>query len=396
MDNKEQQDVFETAKWDASRVRSAEQGMPASARPHPQSAHTGKKKRRKKKHRFLRFLLWLIFVVVSSVLLAEVGWLLANDMCAFNKPPMTVTIEVERDDTVESIADKLKESGLIEYKWFFRLFGKVAHADQKIGIGSYTLNSDMDYHALINGMKSRIAKLDAETVKVSIPEGYTVRQIIALLAEKGVNTEEALTKAAESYEFDYTFLDSSLEGDVRRLEGYLFPDTYEFFVGENAGHALNRLLENFDTKVNDDIVEEIEGSDFTLPQIITIASLIEKETDGTDRDRISSVIHNRLSKKGETYYLLQIDASQIYGLGDDYTGALTKEELDIDTPYNTHLHTGLPPTPIANPGINSIRAALEPANTRFFFYALGTDKLHHFFETYAEHTAFVNSGNYGG
>ena len=133
-----------------------------------------------------------------------------------------------------------------------------------------------------------------------------------------------------------------------------------------------------------------------LSEIITIASLIEKETDGSDRANIASVIYNRLNNVGETYHLLQIDASQIYGLGDRYTGRLTQSDLDIDTPYNLHIHEGLPPTPIANPGLASIRAALEPAQTGYYFYALGKDGVHHYFATYREFLDFVNSSNYGG
>lgn len=174
-----------------------------------------------------RFLLWLIFVVAVSAILAGVGWLLANDMCAFNKEPVTATIEVTKDDDVNSIATKLKNEGLIEYKWFFKLFGAVRHAGDKIGIGTYELNTDMDYNALIQGMSNRNATINADTVTVTIPEGYSVRQIVSLLAKYGVNSEEALLSAAERGSFDYSFLDSGKSG-IAKLEGYLFPDTYEF------------------------------------------------------------------------------------------------------------------------------------------------------------------------
>ena len=211
-----------------------------------------------------------------------------------------------------------------------------------------------------------------------------------------MSTEEELRDAAENGDFDYAFIDSNKKGDLTRLEGYLFPDTYEFFVDEDPVHALSRLLANFDAKLDDELTAKLDASKYSLSEILTIASLIEKETDGTDRENIASVIYNRLNNVGETYHKLQIDASLIYGLGDSYTGTLTSSDLSYNTPYNLSLYEGLPPTPIANPGLASIKAALEPASTNYYFYALGKDGVHHFFKTYAEHASFVSSGQYAG
>ena len=378
---------FDTARWNAESVREYEQ------RPRRMSEATRRK--RKKQGQRRRLLVWLVFVVVVSAILAGVGWLLANDMCSFNKDPVTVTIEVSKDDNLNSISKKLKEEGLIEYRWFFKLFGGIRHASDKIGIGKYELTSDMDYNALINAMRNSNASLNADTVRVSIPEGYNVRQIISLLAKYGVNTEESLLQAAETAKFDYAFINNDSRS-ITRLEGYLFPDTYEFFVGEEPVHALSRLLSNFSARLDDELTAQIEASPYSLAQILTIASLIEKETDGGDRENVASVIYNRLNNVGETYHLLQIDASLIYGLGDRYTGKLTESDLEFDSPYNLSKHEGLPPTPIGNPGLASIRAAVEPASTGYYFYALGTDGVHHFFKTYSEHVSFVNSSQYGG
>ena len=282
---------------------------------------------------------------------------------------------------------------------FFKLFGAVRHAGDKIGIGTYELNTDMDYNALIQGMSNRNATINADTVTVTIPEGYSVRQIVSLLAKYGVNSEDALLSAAERGSFDYSFLDSGKSG-IAKLEGYLFPDTYEFFVNEDPSHAICRLLDNFSQRMDDELMTQVEESGYSLEEILIIASLIEKETDGKDRTNIASVIYNRLNNVGETYHKLEIDAAVIYGLGyangENYAGPLTQADLDKDTPYNLRMHEGLPPTPICNPGLASIRAALEPADTNYYFYALGKDGVHHFFKTYREHVDFVNSSQYGG
>ena len=375
------EDRYQTTGWDREQVRrQASSSGPGGQRP--------RKKRRRSP--VARVLLYLVCVVVASTLLAGIGWLLANDLCALNKEYKEVTIEVTQDDTVGSVSRKLKDEGLIEYRWFFNLFAWISDADEKIGEGTYTLNTDMDYRALIIGMTgSSGANLSAETVRVTIPEGYTVTQTINLLAENGVNTVEELTDAAANYDFDYTFLDDSLKGSVSRLEGYLFPNTYDFYVGENAAHALSRLLDEFNRQMSDDVMALVEESGRSLQEIITIASLIEEETDGTDREKIASVIYNRLNNPSyETGGLLQIDAALVYATGHT---ELTEADMAVDSPYNLYTHAGLPPTPISNPGFASIRAALQPADTNYYYYVLGSDGLHIFSETYAEHQQVINS-----
>ena len=141
-----------------------------------------------------------------------------------------------------------------------------------------------------------------------------------------------------------------------------------------------------------------QAKGYDLKKIVTIASLIEKETDGTDQGKIASVIYNRLEgpgDKGGTYGLLQIDAALLYALP-GHTGAITNEDKAVDSPYNLYKNAGLPPTPIANPGLKAIQAALEPEATDYYYYALGKDKLHHYSTTLQEHNNFLNSGDYIG
>lgn len=376
----------DTASWDTEQVRRSQGGQTAPSR----------RPRKRKKHRFNIFT-YLLFVLITSAILAGVGWLLINDLCAFNKEDITATIEVTADDSISTIADKLEDAGLIQYKWFFKLFATVADAKDKIGTGTYELNTDMDYRALIIGMHNSSGNLNSDTVRITIPEGYTVAQIIHLMAEKGVNTEENLLEAAKTANFDYEYIDNSSE-DISRLEGYLFPDTYDFYLNEKPTNALNRLIKNFDSKLDDDLLALAQARGYDLKKIIAIASLIEKETDGTDQAKIASVIYNRLEgpgDKGGTYGLLQIDASLLYALP-DHEGAITNADKQTDSKYNLYKYAGLPPTPIANPGLASIEAALEPAETNYYYYALGKDGKHHFSATLQEHNAFLNSSDYVG
>lgn len=378
----------DTASWDRDQVR-------RETRPQPQ-----KKQRRKRKsllNRLLMLILHILFVVLASVLLGSFGWLLFSDFCSFNCPVPDTTIQITSTDNIDTIADKLEEAGLIKYKWFFKLYAGFTHAEEEIAIGAYTLNGDMDYHALTAGMRGNVVSASDDTVQVTIPEGYTVAQTIAVLAKNGVNTEEALLEAARTADFDYSFIDNDSE-DISRLEGYLFPDTYDFYVNERPSNALNRLISNFNRKMDDELLAAAEERGYDLHKIVTIASLIEKETDGADQARIASVIYNRLEGSGDkagTYGLLQVDASLLYALP-GHEGAITQSDLQTNSPYNLYQNAGLPPTPIANPGLASIEGALEPEDTNYYYYALGKDGKHHFFATYNEHLAFINSSEYYG
>mgnify|MGYP005772349239 FL=1 len=398
------EDRYHTTSWDGGQVRRQAAGEPSQ--PSRPSGGSGKKKAKKKRtNPFLALLLWVVVVIASSVILAGVGWMLANDLCAFTGADQevevvvpaewftTTTVTDEDGNTEEvslcdigQVADALQDAGLIQYKWLFRLFAWVYDADEKIDQGAYVLNTNMDYMALVRGMRSTGSS--AVTVEVSIPEGYNTQQIFQLLSENGVAPVEELEEAAANYEFvDYAFLDSDLLGDVRRVEGYLYPDTYQFYVGRSAVAALDSMLSNFNSRVYSNgeltpLFEEAAARGYDFSNIITIASLIEEETDGTDRDKIASVIYNRLERPGETGGLLQIDAALVYAAG----RAITQEDYTtLDSPYNLYQHTGLPPTAISNPGMSSITAALQPAETDYYYYVLGADGKHVFSETLSEH-----------
>jgi UPF0755 protein len=330
-------------------------------------------------------LLYVIGVIGASVLLACVGWAAANDVLALNKTEKEVVITISQEDSFNDVVNRLKKEGLIEYKSLFKLFASFTHGDQKVTMGTYTLNTDMDYRALLSGMS--INSATKATVSVTIPEGYTVAQIFQLLEDKGVASVEDLNEAAAQHDYNFSFLKDIPLGDANRLEGFLYPDTYTFNTPHSAVYAINKMLVNFDARMTDDLRQQVEDSGYTMREILTVASMIEKETDGTDRATIASVIYNRLNNtSGETAGFLQIDATLAYLNGGQVP---TEADKSIASPYNTYLYKGLPPAPIANPGLESIYAALKPESTKYFYYALGDDNIHHFFKTYDEHQKFL-------
>lgn len=350
---------------------------------------------------------WIAITLAIGVTLGRMAWVCAADVLAFGREDHKVTITISSTDDIDSIATKLKNANLIRYPGLFKLYASFAVDDGEIQPGIWDLNTLYDYHALVKMMSPSSQR---SVVTVMIPEGYSCRQIFELLQEKRVCTVESLESYAASGELDsYWFLDGLERGSKYCLEGYLFPDTYEFYTNDTAQNVLTKMLNNFDSRVDDSIRSQLDSlnthisqmmeddgrsADYiashqmTMADVITVASLIEKESASAEESyTIASVIYNRLYAWNGTPAYLNIDASVIYAL--DGKTDLTQEDLATDSPYNTYLNVGLTPGPITNPGINSIKAALEPQDTGYYYYILdpaaGT---HHFSSTLEEHEAF--------
>jgi len=271
----------------------------------------------------------------------------------------------------------------------FEFFAAFTGADYELAAGTYELNSEMDYSALLTNMGPR--STTKPEVEVTIPEGYNIDQVFELLEEKGVATVEDLQNMAATHDYKFEWL-VPLEiplGDYHRLEGFLFPDTYKFYVGHDPLYVINKMLQGFDSKIMK-YLETINANEkYDLYDLVTIASMIEKETDGTDQMLISSVIYNRLENpSGSTLGKLQIDATLAYINGGRVP---TNDDKLIDSPYNTYLYAGLPAGPIACPGMSALYSAMNPKDTDYFYYALNPEtNRHEFTETYREHQSLVN------
>lgn len=350
---------------------------------------------------------WIAITVSIGVTLGRMAWVCAADVLAFGREDHKVTITISQSDDIDAIATKLKNAGLIRYPGLFKLYASFAVDDGEIQPGIWDLNTLYDYHALVNMMSPSSKR---SVVTVMIPEGYSCRQIFDLLQEKRVCTVESLESYAATGELDsYWFLDGLERGSKYCLEGYLFPDTYEFYTNDTAQNVLTKMLNNFDSRVDESIRDQlaslnthisqmmnddgrsedyIASHQMTMADVITVASLIEKESASAEESyTIASVIYNRLYAWNGTPAYLNIDASVIYAL--DGKTDLTQEDLAVDSPYNTYLNVGLTPGPITNPGLNSIKAALAPQDTGYYYYILDpATGTHHFSSTLEEHEAF--------
>ena len=357
-------------------------------------------------------LMYFVFVLSVSIILACLAWMAASDVLALNKVSHAAvvelsddiftaeTYEVTDDDgnvinktvtyaDIDAVADILEMNGLIEYKWLFKFYCSISNASNKIAAGSYELSTDYDYRALVKKMNQYSGA--AVTVEVMFPEGYTMQQIFKKLEENKVASVDDLTEAAKNFSYNYSFLDPNDMGNATRLEGYLFPDTYEFYAYMEPSSAINKFLDNYSRRITDEMEAKAAELGRSMDDIIIIASLIEKEAGNDDeRTLIASVIYNRLSRGMP----LQIDATVLYATGKQEID-VAAGDLQVDSPYNTYVVNGLPAGPISNPGLKSIHAALSPDRTGYLYYALDTATgTHRFFKDYNSHQAFVATQNY--
>ncbi len=324
--------------------------------------------------------MYIAFVLGVSMLLS--AWIImsANEVLALSRPDFEAIVSIPEDASRGDVAKILKDENIIEHKMLFRLFAFITKRGSEFPPGEYKLNSNLDYRAMLRRLTSKKGKLNTATV--TIPEGYETEQIANLLADKGICEKDAFYEAITSTDFEFDFLDGLPIGKQSRLEGYLFPDTYEFYLNDDPARVIKKFLSNFELKYNEGMQERAKALGMTTHELITLASIIEREATAQDRDTISSVFHNRLSSK--TYPYLESCATVQYVLG-ERKKVISIADTKIDNPYNTYRYKGLPPGPIANPGVDSIEAALYPKDTNFLFFALQEDGTHKFSKTYEEH-----------
>lgn len=341
---------------------------------------------------------FLIFIIVAAAALIGVLYIL-NGSGDYNVVKDASNTEYQQFTvnpgmSAKSIASKLEDEGLIPNARKFQKKAQKTGADKKFQAGDYKLSPSMTTDEIIYELQH--AKRETKTF--TIPEGYYIRQVAAKLAQEGlIASEDEFYKACED-DYDYWFVsdDNIKYGDptgtvsarANRLEGYLFPNTYEVFADATAHDIVNKMLSGFNSVFTKEMQDKAKKQGLSVQDVVTIASMIERETMAdSERAIVSSVIYNRLAINMP----LQIDACIQYVLGEQTARVLYKD-LEIDSPYNVYLYNGLPAGPIASPGKASLEAALAPETTNYYYYVLKPDNsgTHNFAENLDQFNKYKN------
>ena len=339
------------------------------------------KSNKKKKKRIGGTIKYLVMILVISAVLAGSGILLSNDLFALAKPDKDITVTIPEDATVGEVSKLLDKSGVIHYGSLFHLFTSTVYKDVEFRPGMWTLNSNMDYRAIVN----QIRLTSKSTVTVTIPEGYTVSQITEALKKADIKGADDFAAEAASYG-PLTYMYGPEPAQVKG-EGFLFADTYDIPKDYTAKQLCDLMYDHTDKMLSPEIRREAAEKKMSLHDLMIIASMVEKEAEfREDQVPIASVILKRL----EINMPLQIDATIQYALGKPKEH-LSIADTRINSPYNTYRRTGLPPGPIGAPGMNAIKAVLAAKPGEYLYYVAKPDGHHIFTRTLDEHEVAVAS-----
>lgn len=322
-------------------------------------------------------MLAVALVVVGVLFIVDIN----RDRTGTEKEDSRVVITLSDSETFDTVTDKLVEAGVVRYRFAYDWICTRYDFSNGFRSGEVELRTSMSYAEIYEAIVNHEVR-KRETVTIRFAEGSEVSDIVAKFIENGIGTEGGFEKVIAEGDFGYDYIPE--KNTENRLEGFLYPDTYEFYTDATEKEALQKLVDHFDSKVmTEEVKTLLSGSKYSFYEIVTLASIIEKEGGGYDYiDKISSVFHNRL----DAGIKLQSDACYSYRLPkSERTYSLTYAQINTDDPYNTYYYQGLTPTPICNPTAECILAALKPAETDYYYFCYVGDGVTKFARTLEEH-----------
>lgn len=350
-------------------------------------AHKKRDKIKSAKNKGIFRVVWVVMVVLVGITLASYLIEGANDFFAVGRQEGTATVTIPEDVTSDELAEILYQNGAIEKEEFFNIFCMVTADMEYFVPGTYAIDKKMDYQGIISYLQG--GQDNFEVVTITFREGMTVEEVAKKLEQNGVASYDDIIEACKSQDYNNYDMIGRIENDDERyyiLEGYLFPDTYDFYLNEDIKSVVGKLLNNFQVRITSDIYEKIENSNYSMEEIITLASIIQAEAaNKADMYIISAILHNRLESGSSV---------NIYTLGCDSTMYYPYENRE-DAPagytsnYNTYEIEGLPAGPICSPGIDAIKAAVSPSDegANYYYFCHSSDGTPYYAATADEHQA---------
>ena len=346
-----------------------------------------KKKRRKRGHgRFIFGLLFSVIIISISILAAAVILKCAKEFLGIGKSDIEIVIDIPMNSSTLDIAQQLYNEGIIADTDLFRLFSRLKGADGTFIAGTHKVSPKMDYSTLIEILQEE-AENQRETADVVFPEGITLIEAAARLEEKGVCNSEEFIDVFNTSSFGFDFEENVKVSAMKfyKMEGYLFPETYQFYLEEDPRVVAKKIYKNFEARITPDLYGRMEDLDMELEEVLTLASIVQAEAANTrDMKKVASVFYNRLNNPNE-YPLLQSDPTTNYveEVIIPYSQVQTEK---INIAYDTYKGAGLTPGPICNPGLDAIDAVLYPAETEYYYFCSNLETGEFFYaETLDEH-----------
>jgi len=378
---------IESADADDRRNENYRTRIPRGDRRRPED-RAPRKKRRKKKNGCLYKMIYFIVICLVSVIISQILISGINDMLAVNKDPTEATIVITEEDTIKTVADRLEETGLINEKWFYTLYAELTHATYRFG--TYQLDASMDYEALNTYLSSNLKRTDI--IKITFPEGFSTEQVAARLEKMEVCKADAFIEALNKADLNSEYVKAMGNASARpyRLEGYLFPDTYEFYKNEDPVTVIKKFLnEGFRVRITQEILDKAEEMEYSIDQVLTLASIIQKEVgDPEIMKRISGIFQNRLGNNAEGTHFLGSDPTFWYPYASRETTPPNLVEEFAEKgglEYSTYRFEGLPPGPICNPGLDAIRAVLFPEKSNDLYFVSDINGKFYYATNHAKH-----------
>lgn len=346
-----------------------------------------KRKKKKRGHGHIIFGLFLsVFIISVSILAAVLILKCSKEFLGIGKSDIELVIEIPMNSSTADIAEKLYSEGIISNVDLFRLFSKFKGADGTYIAGTHTLSPKMDYNTLIETLQEEVEN-QRETADVVFPEGITLLEAAQKLEEKNVCDAKEFIKIFNAGGFGFDFEEKVKNSSLKfyKMEGYFFPDTYQFYVEEDPRVVAKKIYRNFDARVTPDLYGRMNDLDMELEEVLTLASVVQAEASNTrDMKKVASVFFNRLNNPDE-YPLLQSDPTTNYVEEIIMPNIEFKSEAMFKA-YDTYQGAGLPPGPICNPGLDAINAVLYPAETDYYYFCSNLETGEFYYaETLDEH-----------
>ena len=358
------------------------------APPAPNKARAEKKQKEYKKRQKRMYALVAVIVLLGVFIAICASWAI-KDIFGLNKTEDKVELTIPEGASISGIADILEENGVVNNSFLFKAYAKFFARDFAPNFGSYELDRNSSYKLIAERLEEASARTDVVTL--TIVEGMTQREIGELLEENGVCKKDDFDKVLEEGDFSYNFMENMSTNPLifRKFEGYLFPDTYDFFLNEDPKSVADKFLSNFDSKITYPMYMLMEERKMNLGDVISLASIIQAEAGGSSElYNVSSALHNRLQNP-DIFPSLECDVSIFY-LRDDVEPYLEnpddKEHDILYNSYNSYEKKGIPIGPICNPGLEAIDACLNPSKTPYFFFVTDNSGKFYYAETARQHS----------